>query len=93
MRSTSRINGRMVTKEHRDRRLPQILSPRRSRSLAEFLLHPEEPRLPEGDIAWLEVDYPKSEASIPWLVWFVVVSSAVGSHLGTVEDVKLKIDR
>jgi hypothetical protein len=35
-----------------------LLSPRRERSLWGFLLHPEEPRLPAGDVAWVEVDYP-----------------------------------
>jgi hypothetical protein len=35
-----------------------LLSPRRERSLWGFLLHPEEPRLPAGDVAWVEVGYP-----------------------------------
>ena len=35
-----------------------LLSPRRERSLWGFLLHPEEPRLPAGEAAWVEVDYP-----------------------------------
>ena len=35
-----------------------LLSPRRERSLLGFLLHPEESRLPAGDVAWVEVDYP-----------------------------------
>jgi hypothetical protein len=70
------LNGHIVTKSIVAGSSPGILSPRRSRSLAEFLLHPEEPRLPEGDIVWLEVDYPRSEAAIPWLVWFVVISTA-----------------
>lgn len=48
-------------------------SPRRSRSLAEFLLHPEEPRLPDGDIAWIEVAY--AEAGPAWIVWFLIIST------------------
>jgi hypothetical protein len=47
---------------------------RRERPLWAFLLHPEESRLPPGDIAWLEVDYP--EASRWWIVWFLAISSA-----------------
>jgi hypothetical protein len=70
------INGRMVGKSVMTGDGPMILSPRRSSSLAEFLLHPEEPRLPDGDIVWLAVDYPKSEPAISWLVWFLVVSMA-----------------
>lgn len=71
-----RINGRAVTKSIATGAGPMILSPRRSVSLSEFLLHPEETRLPEGDVAWLAVDYPKREEAIPWLAWFLVISSA-----------------
>jgi len=35
-----------------------LLSPRRERALWSFLLHPEESRLPAGDVAWVKVDYP-----------------------------------
>ncbi len=70
-----KLNGRTVRKVIMtgDSRL---ISPRRSTSLSDFLLHPEEPRLPEGDIAWLEVDYPRRNSTIPWLVWFLIVSMA-----------------
>jgi hypothetical protein len=70
------INGRLIRKSIISGDSPMILSPRRSSTLTDFLLHPEEPRLPEGDIAWLEVDYPKRESRIPWLVWFVIISTA-----------------
>jgi hypothetical protein len=43
-----------------------LLSPRRERSLWGFLLHPEESRLPAGEVAWVEVGYPP----LPWLAWF-----------------------
>ena len=51
----------------------------RERSVWNFLLHPEEPRLPAGGIAWIEVDYPEAEVAIagialPWIAWFVVLS-------------------
>ena len=70
------INGRTVGKSVMTGDGPMILSPRRSSSLAEFLLHPEEPRLPDGDIVWLAVDYPESEQAISGLVWFLAVSMA-----------------
>jgi hypothetical protein len=58
-----------------------LLSRRRERSLWGFLLHPEESRLPRGDVAWVEVDYPRANVSIaglslPWLVWFLSISTA-----------------
>ena len=58
-----------------------LLSPRRERSLWGFLLHPEESRLPRGDVAWVEVDYPRANVSmaglsLPWLVWFLLISTA-----------------
>ncbi|MGA2722837.1 MAG: hypothetical protein ABSG79_10540 [Bryobacteraceae bacterium] len=49
-----------------------LLSPRRERSLWGFLLHPEESRLPAGEAAWVEVDYPPR----PWLAWFLAISTA-----------------
>ena len=69
------LNGRTVRKSIAIGDAPTILSPRRTRSLAGFLLHPAEPRLPQGEIVWLEVDYPQSEAANIWLVWFVAVST------------------
>ena len=42
------------------------------RSLRGFLLQPGESRLPAGDVAWVEVDYPPS----PWLAWFLAISTA-----------------
>jgi hypothetical protein len=50
-----------------------LLSPRRTRSLADFLLHPEEARLPDGDVDWIAVDYP--EVSPNWMIWFFAISS------------------
>jgi hypothetical protein len=70
------VNGRTVRKSIMTGDSTMLLSPRRSSNLTEFLLHPEEPRMPEEDVAWLAVDYPKNEAAIPWLVWFLVISTA-----------------
>jgi hypothetical protein len=51
----------------------------RVRSLLQFLLHPEEARLPAGEIAWVEVDYPKTDVviagiALPWIAWFALLS-------------------
>jgi len=50
-----------------------FLTPRRSHSLVQFLLRPEEPRIASSGIVWVEIDYPKTDS---WLVWFVVVSTS-----------------
>jgi hypothetical protein len=52
---------------------------KRVRSLLPFLLRPEEALLPAGEIAWVEVDYPKTDIviagiALPWIVWFVLMS-------------------
>jgi hypothetical protein len=47
------------------------LSRCRMRPLAAFLLHPEERRLPPGDVQWIEVSYPAA----PWLTWFLAFST------------------
>ncbi len=59
---------------------PIFLSRRRERSVLHYLLHPEEPPLGSGDIAWIEVDYPTTDVtiagiSLPWLAWFVLIST------------------
>lgn len=67
------VNGHGVGKSVASGGSNKILSPRRSRSLAAFLLHPEEPRLPDGGLAWVEVAYP--EAGAGWIVWFLAISA------------------
>jgi hypothetical protein len=47
------------------------LSRCRSRSMLAFLVHPEERRLPPGDVDWIEVSYPAT----PWLAWFFAFST------------------
>jgi hypothetical protein len=69
------INGRVISKSVATGEPPQLLSPRRSRSLMEFVLHPEERRVPDGDLAWIEIDYPKSMGTVPWMVWFLAIST------------------
>jgi hypothetical protein len=58
---------------------PIFLVRTRVRSVPQFLLRPEEARLPVGEIAWVEVDYPKTDIviariALPWMVWFVLLS-------------------
>ena len=58
-----------------------LLSPRCERSLWGLLLHPEESRMPAGEAAWVEVDYPPADVaiaglSLPWLAWFLAISTA-----------------
>ena len=66
------VNGASLTKAVAAGDSTVVLSPRRSRSMLQFLLHPEEPRLPPGDVEWLEIRY--SEASAAWLGWFLLIS-------------------
>ncbi len=47
--------------------------PRKGSGWLDFLIHPEEGRLPAGPVAWLQVDYPKQ--SPLWIAWFFVISS------------------
>jgi hypothetical protein len=59
------LRGRAVEKTIAAGRWNALLSPRRERALWSFLLHPEESRLPAGEVAWVEVEYPPR----PWLAW------------------------
>jgi hypothetical protein len=34
------------------------------------------PRVPEGDLAWVKIDYPKATGAIPPMVWFLAISTA-----------------
>lgn len=59
---------------------PIFLIRKRVHSLLHFLIRPEEARLPVGEIAWVEVDYPKTDVTIagialPWIAWFVLIST------------------
>jgi hypothetical protein len=47
------------------------LSRCRMRSMLAFLVHPQERRLPPGDVDWIEVTYPAG----PWLAWFLAFST------------------
>lgn len=60
---------------------PAFLVRKRVHSLFDFLLRPEEARLPACGIDWVEVDYPKADVviagiALPWLAWFAVISTA-----------------
>ena len=59
---------------------PVFLVRKRVRSLFDFVLRPEEARLPDCGISWIEVDYPETDVNIagialPWIAWFVILSS------------------
>lgn len=70
---TLTMNGRAIRKTIVAGDSRKLLSPRRWRSAVKFLLHPEEPRLPDADIAWVEVEYP--EGTRVWMLWFVVLAT------------------
>lgn len=75
-----RLRGGAIEKSIAAGTRPIFLVRKRERSLWYFLVHPEEARLPAGDIASIEVDYPATDVVIigiamPWLAWFVVLST------------------
>jgi len=47
--------------------------------MLQFLLHPEEARIPATDIEWIEIDYQKEDS---WMAWFFVVSTASALAFG-----------
>lgn len=56
-----------------------FLVPRRVHSLLQFLSRPLEARLPQQDLAWVEVNYQATRVTIagvalPWIAWFGLVS-------------------
>jgi len=56
-----------------------FLARQRVQSLMSFLLRPEEARLRSGDVAWVEIDYPKTDViiagiALPWIAWFTFIS-------------------
>jgi hypothetical protein len=68
-----RLRGNLIEKNVAAGGEAILLSARRSHSLWEFLLHPEEPRLQSAGVAWVEVEYPKTGW---WMLWFLVFSTA-----------------
>jgi hypothetical protein len=72
------VQGMPLTKTVTARESPSFVSPRRERPLFAFLMHPEEARLPAGNVLWLEVEYPKRAPW--WILWFFAISS-VGALL------------
>ena len=74
-----RIRGETVAKSICADTRGVFLTRRRVQSRIGFLLRPEESRLPAGDVAWVEVDYPGTDVTIaglalPWIAWFVLIS-------------------
>jgi hypothetical protein len=57
----------------------QFLSTRRARSLWQLFWHPTESRLPVGDVAWIDIQYPSRSLhwlglGVNWIVWLFVLS-------------------
>jgi len=57
-----------------------LLNGRKWSSLFDWLLHPEEGRLAEGNVEWVEVRYPETGVmfagiSLPWEAWFLLISA------------------
>jgi hypothetical protein len=57
----------------------RFVAGRRVRTAWEAFWHPDEPRLPAGNIEWVEIAYPPASMGlfgfhINWLVWFVAIS-------------------
>jgi uncharacterized membrane protein (DUF106 family) len=73
------IDGRSIAKEIVAGGEQRFIPGRRVRSLWDAFWHPDESRLPAGDIEWIEIAYPSSSMGlfgihINWLVWFLIVS-------------------
>jgi hypothetical protein len=75
------IGGQRFTKNIEAGGPQRFIAGRRVRTAWEAFWHPDEPRLPAGNIEWVEVAYPSSSVAasifglrINWLVWFVVIS-------------------
>jgi len=69
-----------LTKSVQSGRNGAWLSPRRARSLLAFLIHPQESRLPSGDIDWIDVSYLDSpvrlgDLEMPWLAFFTIFAT------------------
>jgi hypothetical protein len=75
-----KLRGEQLTKSIESGPNGTWLSPRRSRSAIAFLIHPQEPRLPPGDVNWIEVSYPEAlvrlgDLEMPWPIWFAVFAT------------------
>ena len=74
------VNGRAVSKGFEAGAFPKLLSRRRYRSLGEVVLHPQEGRLPEGEVEWVEVGYGESNSG--WMGWFLGISTGAALVAG-----------
>lgn len=75
-----KLRGGQLTKSIQSGPGGAWLSPRRSRSAIAFLIHPQESRLPPGDVSWIEVSYPEAlirlgDLEMPWLAWFALFAT------------------
>jgi hypothetical protein len=76
---TIRVAGEAIGKEIRAGEGLGPISPRRTGSVLELLMHPCEARLESDAVAWVEVEYPGAligpdGLKFHWLVWFSIIS-------------------
>lgn len=54
---------------------PQLISERRVSASRELIEYPEEPRIANASVDWIEVQYPQTEVhNFPWWAWLLAVS-------------------
>jgi hypothetical protein len=73
------FNGRTIGKSIEAGGGPRFVAGRRVSSALAALWNPDEPRLPLGEVQWVEIAYPEARflvfgLRIHWLVWFFVIS-------------------
>jgi hypothetical protein len=56
------------------------LADRRVSGLLDWVLHPAESRLPDGNVEWIEIRYPAATVhwlgfDLHWLIWLLIISS------------------
>ena len=67
------LRGTEITKSISAGERTIFLMPRRARSMANFLAHPEEARISEPQVVWIDVEYPRT--GVGWIAWFLFISS------------------
>lgn len=70
----------IVTKKIVSGSSPEFLSTKRVRSFWQLFWHPTESRLPQGNVEWIEINYPSRVMEwmgldLPWYAWLLVFSS------------------
>jgi hypothetical protein len=88
VRPLSDVRGFLVLKLHDNELTKSVqagshaawLAPRRAQSLLAFLIHPQESRLPSGEVDWIDVSYLDSpvrlgDLEMPWLACFTIFAT------------------